>query len=238
MAEETGDVGSKSGISKALTKKLGPLPGYAWVGLAVGGFLVYHKLKTGSFFGSGSSSSSAAVPAGTTDTSLGAGTPGTLDTGGGGGGGSPSAGAGFFEDPNTTAALGAIEAELAQLASQSAQQQQPNPNNGPPPQNPAGPSQVDVNGNPLSGGPIYAYSGGQLVGYAPHATSAFSTSQPAASGYEALGIAPSSPITLLPVQEGPPTPVTPTTVVNTQTGAQHVVSGYTPIIRPGQVGLQ
>lgn len=198
MAEETGDVGSKSGISKALSRKLGPLPGYAWVGLAVGGFLVYHKLKTGSFFGSGSSSSSAAVPAGTTDTTLGS-TPGTLDTGGGGGGGSqgPSAGAGFYTDPNTAL----IEQELQQLLSMqpSQQQQTPNPNDNAPPQ----PSSTDVFGNPLSGGPIYAYSGGQLVGYAPHATSAFSTSTPASSGYEALGIAPSSPMTLLPTAPAP-----------------------------------
>lgn len=96
MAE--GDVGTGSRASNALTKKLGPLPGWAWVGLAVGGFIVYRKLAGGS-----SSSSSAAVPAGSTDTSLGATTPGSLDTGGGGGGALPadggSSGAGFFFDP-------------------------------------------------------------------------------------------------------------------------------------------
>lgn len=104
MAE--GDVGTGSNISNALKRKLGPLPGYAWIGLGVGGFLVYHKLKTGSFIGSGATS--AAGPAVPADTS------GQLDTGGGVGGvggagdagggsgsfGTPaSSGAGFFFDP-------------------------------------------------------------------------------------------------------------------------------------------
>lgn len=182
-------------VEEALTHKYlgGKVPGWALVAFAVGGFIVYHKLHKGS-----SAATGPAVPAGTTDTTLGT-TPGTLDTGGGGGGGSqgPSAGAGFYTDPNTAL----IEAELQQLLSMqpSSQQQQANPNDNAAPQ----PSQTDVYGNPLSGGPIYAYSGGQLVGYAPHATSAFSTSRPAASGYEALGVAPSSPITLLPTQLGP-----------------------------------
>lgn len=92
------DVGTGSRFSNALTKKLGPLPGYAWVGLAVGGFLVYHKLKTGSFIGTGST---AAAPS--TDTTG----NGLLDAGGSFGGGVPAggggAGAGFFTDPSQLA---------------------------------------------------------------------------------------------------------------------------------------
>ena len=195
--EEQGATRSASNPKNALTHKYfgGKVPGWAIVGGTVAAFVAYRKLK------GGGSSSAAPVPAGTTDTSLGAQTPGTLDSGGGGGGGGQQAGAGFYTDPNTAL----IEQELQQLLSMqpSSQQQQANPNDNVSPQQPNAPQQTDVYGNPLSGGPIYAYSGGQLIGYAPHATSAFSTRAPAASGYEALGVAPSSPITLLPTQLGP-----------------------------------
>lgn len=96
MAE--GDVGTGSKLSDALTKKLGPLPGYVWIGLAVGGFVVYRKLH-----GSSSSASGPATPAPGSDQGI---TAGGLDSGGfgvGGGGGAPTdnagAGAGFFFDP-------------------------------------------------------------------------------------------------------------------------------------------
>lgn len=109
MAE--GDVGSDSKLSDALTKKLGPLPGYVWVGLAVGGFLVYRKLH-----GSSSSSTSGpAVPAAGSDTPL---TGNGLDTGGaiGGGGVDPNAGSGagtFFDPAPITGLTDAINSLLA-----------------------------------------------------------------------------------------------------------------------------
>lgn len=84
----------------------------------------------------------------------------------------------------------------------------------------------------------YVFSSGKPVGYIPGGTSLFNTSTPAAAGYVASGIKPSDPYTILPTPEMIPTPVTPTTLINTRTGAQTRVTGFTPIIRPGIVGLQ
>lgn len=56
-------------------------------------------------------------------------------------------------------------------------------------------------GTDVSGGssPLYAYESGTLIAASPIAGSVFNTHTPAAAGYEALGIAPSSPVTLVPV---------------------------------------
>lgn len=49
--------------------------------------------------------------------------------------------------------------------------------------------------------PLYAYSSGQEVAESPIAGSVFSTSTPAAAGYQALGVQPSAPVTFVPTPE-------------------------------------
>ena len=53
-------------IKGALTRPLGPLPAWAWGVVIAGGYLLYHYLKTGSLFGSGTAAATttdAVVPA-------------------------------------------------------------------------------------------------------------------------------------------------------------------------------
>lgn len=88
------------------------------------------------------------------------------------------------------------------------------------PANPGGngdepPSTVDVS-NPATSfyppgygvstgpAPLYAYSGGHEIAESPIAGSVFSTTTPAAAGYNALGVQPSAPITFVPTTMSAP----------------------------------
>lgn len=224
----------KGGPVAAITRKIGPLPLWAWFVGALAAYFLYTKVR------GGSSSTGAS-------TDLGSGNPTASPAGGavsGDSGGGTSADnmssdllsallqgqsqseQGLLDALNAAYAQtqyfaagyggygGAAPGSVAQggPASNGATINAPATQDAPTNQGSDSLAQPAYSFYPAGSGaatggdsPLYAYSGGQMIAESPIAGSVFSLSKPASQGYEALGVKASDPITFVPTPMGTPT---------------------------------